>query len=341
MKRNKFFWIILLLVTIGIVLAVLFEFSSIFQNSTNEQNITVKNKQLTQEENISKLELNNKAKISEVNNTTFPDIKKKAEVKIILTHKSKIILEDNLKTYNKIGNFYLKGDFTKQETERITKQLINKKGLFLVEKGDNQITVTLIIPTKISREKISLNTLQNKTFLKIIKNANVYYVDKNISKEVYEKVIHSISKGNFVRKGIFIIMKGDNNSIIVNIAQVNYLTKDTISSSFSNGCERRLTIHFDFNSYDINKSNEPQLNNLKKEIHILFPSQIIINGYTDNIGSKTYNQRLSLKRAKSVSKFLDFNNSKVQGFGEEKPVTSNHTPKERALNRRTEIILCN
>ena len=46
------------------------------------------------------------------------------------------------------------------------------------------------------------------------------------------------------------------------------------------------------------------------------------------------------KETKSVKKYLDFNNTKIMGYGEEMPLVANNSPKNRALNRRAEIIIC-
>jgi len=71
---------------------------------------------------------------------------------------------------------------------------------------------------------------------------------------------------------------------------------------------------------------------------------VVVTGYTDSVGSDSYNQKLSEDRAKSVADFLV--NKKVNparldviGFCEENPVASNKTKEGRSLNRRVEITL--
>lgn len=71
---------------------------------------------------------------------------------------------------------------------------------------------------------------------------------------------------------------------------------------------------------------------------------IVVSGYTDSVGSNSYNQKLSEDRAKSVADFLvtkQVNSARIElaGLGEKHPVASNKTSKGRSLNRRVEITL--
>jgi len=65
-------------------------------------------------------------------------------------------------------------------------------------------------------------------------------------------------------------------------------------------------------------------------------------GYTDNVGTDAYNQRLSERRVNSVRQYIvgkGVDNGRVagQGFGESKPIADNKTAEGRAKNRRVEI----
>lgn len=68
-----------------------------------------------------------------------------------------------------------------------------------------------------------------------------------------------------------------------------------------------------------------------------------ITGYTDNTGSRSYNQKLSVSRAKSIQRYLvPFNGSLhyiARGRGESAPVASNRTPAGREQNRRVVVII--
>jgi outer membrane protein OmpA-like peptidoglycan-associated protein len=72
--------------------------------------------------------------------------------------------------------------------------------------------------------------------------------------------------------------------------------------------------------------------------------EIVVEGYTDSVGSEGYNEQLSLDRAESVRDFLtrkgvDPERIRIQGYGESSPVADNRTPEGRANNRRVEIVL--
>jgi SH3 domain-containing YSC84-like protein 1 len=68
-----------------------------------------------------------------------------------------------------------------------------------------------------------------------------------------------------------------------------------------------------------------------------------VEGYTDNVGDKAANQKLSEERAQSVANWLvahgiDRNRLTVKGYGESNPVADNATPAGRAKNRIVERI---
>ena len=67
---------------------------------------------------------------------------------------------------------------------------------------------------------------------------------------------------------------------------------------------------------------------------------IEVEGYTDNIGEKAYNDQLGLERAESVKRYLyqehqiPLHRINVISYGSDKPVAPNATRAGRALNRR-------
>ena len=71
---------------------------------------------------------------------------------------------------------------------------------------------------------------------------------------------------------------------------------------------------------------------------------IVIAGHTDSTGSDALNQKLSERRAQSVSTYFNtagviIDRIEVIGFGETQPVASNKTEAGKELNRRVEITL--
>lgn len=73
---------------------------------------------------------------------------------------------------------------------------------------------------------------------------------------------------------------------------------------------------------------------------------ILIEGFTDSVGSDQYNLKLSLQRANAVrdaitSKGISAERIATKGYGQQFPVESNATPAGRQKNRRVEIIILN
>lgn len=105
-----------------------------------------------------------------------------------------------------------------------------------------------------------------------------------------------------------------------------------------------LRFNFDFNKAKIKKIYYPQIAKIAKSLKSNPKLKIEIDGYTDNIGSKKYNLKLSLKRAEAVKEILirkyhiSPKRIKVKGFGENYPLLPNTTETNRAINRRVEII---
>jgi len=61
--------------------------------------------------------------------------------------------------------------------------------------------------------------------------------------------------------------------------------------------------------------------------------KVIVEGHTDNIGNKEYNQRLTEQRAHTVAKYLHsmglHDKLSYKGYGEEKPINKNESSEGR------------
>lgn len=99
-------------------------------------------------------------------------------------------------------------------------------------------------------------------------------------------------------------------------------------------------------------SNLSEINSVSKEVLLLFSEYLVenksfnvsIHGHTDNIGSRRDNLVLSKSRALAVYNFLTkqgVNSDRLSydGFGEDKPLSSNLSKEGRAENRRTEFMI--
>ncbi|WP_025305484.1 OmpA family protein [Thermocrinis ruber] len=106
----------------------------------------------------------------------------------------------------------------------------------------------------------------------------------------------------------------------------------------------RARIHFDFNKADIKKEYIPLLKEVAKVLKENPNINLRIEGYTDDIGTKAYNQKLALRRAMAVKNFLVKEGIKperiqIVGFGKERYIAENTTPIGRLTNRRAEFIV--
>ncbi len=99
---------------------------------------------------------------------------------------------------------------------------------------------------------------------------------------------------------------------------------------------------FDFNSSALRSASRTSLRDMSN-VFKQYPNTIIsVQGHTDSIGSASYNQRLSVRRADAVGDYLQslgVNNDRLEtiGYGESQPRATNNTASGRQANRRVEI----
>lgn len=103
-------------------------------------------------------------------------------------------------------------------------------------------------------------------------------------------------------------------------------------------------ILFDFDSAELRAGAKNSIENLSDVLKDYENTKILIAGYTDSKGSKEYNQKLSLRRAKSVALYMakqdvDADRMIIKGYGESNPVAPNTTAAGRQKNRRVEIAI--
>ncbi len=101
---------------------------------------------------------------------------------------------------------------------------------------------------------------------------------------------------------------------------------------------------FAFNKYDLKPEAREKLAKVSG-ILLAYPDlKVQVEGYTDNIGSDDYNQKLSEQRADSVRDYLvrenvTDSNVSAAGYGKSNPIADNSTNDGRAQNRRVELVV--
>lgn len=103
-------------------------------------------------------------------------------------------------------------------------------------------------------------------------------------------------------------------------------------------------ISFEFNKSDLTATVRSAISEAAHQLLAVNIHQLRVEGHTDNIGAREYNQELSLRRANSVAAVLvteGFAKENVdsQGYGAKQPAADNATEEGRAQNRRVEIIV--
>jgi len=99
---------------------------------------------------------------------------------------------------------------------------------------------------------------------------------------------------------------------------------------------------FDFDKAVLKPEAKAKLDDLVGKLKPINLEVIIAVGHTDGIGSDTYNNKLSVRRAEAVkaylvSKGIEPNRVYTEGKGKKQPVADNKTAEGRAKNRRVEI----
>lgn len=101
---------------------------------------------------------------------------------------------------------------------------------------------------------------------------------------------------------------------------------------------------FSTGSANLTSSDKMRLDKIATRLKQEAPgARLTVTGHTDNVGKDAYNQKLSERRALSVTDYLVESGVprssfvEVTGMGESQPVADNSTADGRAMNRRVEI----
>lgn len=133
------------------------------------------------------------------------------------------------------------------------------------------------------------------------------------------------------------------------VAHIEVTSEKEKNKSLDKFCQKQFKellsknkINFSYNKANLQSSSHILLTKIIETLKACPKANIVIEGHTDTDGSKRYNQMLSEKRAKAVKVYLVKKGVKEDrltaiGYGEIKPITSNHNRIGKELNRRIEL----
>ncbi|AMB88013.1 porin [Pseudomonas agarici] len=104
----------------------------------------------------------------------------------------------------------------------------------------------------------------------------------------------------------------------------------------------QLDVKFDFDKSVVKPNSYADIKNLADFMKQYPQTSTVVKGYTDNVGTDAYNQKLSERRAHAVAQVLTnqygVEQSRVSslGYGKNNPAASNATKEGQAINRRVE-----
>lgn len=101
---------------------------------------------------------------------------------------------------------------------------------------------------------------------------------------------------------------------------------------------------FDFNSAQIRPQAEATYSKIASVVKTYDKTVIHVVGNTDSVGSDSYNQQLSQRRASAVANLLmaqgvPSDRLREEGRGKREPIASNDTDEGRSRNRRVDIVI--
>ncbi len=103
-------------------------------------------------------------------------------------------------------------------------------------------------------------------------------------------------------------------------------------------------LYFESDSTELIKKSSAIMSNVLLEINERQPCEIGVIGHTDRLGSRSYNIKLSFKRAAAVEKILRASDLEIGGIyisshGENDPVIKTPDGVSEPLNRRVEVVI--
>ena len=189
----------------------------------------------------------------------------------------------------------------------------------------------------------SINSLNGKYKVEAYSNENIFSKINskiNLNKnnfDIYILFEKNFEKTNNWRTGIGINYRFNTLSDLNPMNIISNLEKES-------RINLRTKSYFEFDKSDLNNNSKKVIEKFSEEINKNnLKGKIKVEGYTDNIGKSSYNEKLSLERANRVAEELKKQvksrdtEYEILGKGASNPIGDNGTEKGRAKNRRVEI----
>ena len=208
----------------------------------------------------------------------------------------------------------------------------------------------------ITVEEKSLTVFKGKILDAITKNSIAADIEITINStgEVYTSLKSNSSTGKFLLSlpagknyGISVAADGylfhSENFDLPKGDGFNLVNKDIELKNIKVGSNITLrNVFFNSGKWDVKSDSYAELDRLVALLSDIPALKIELSGHTDNVGSVSFNELLSQRRADAVVNYLvgkgvDKKRLSAKGYGQSKPVDSNNTAEGRALNRRTEF----
>ncbi|QFT56000.1 OmpA family protein [Microbulbifer sp. THAF38] len=151
---------------------------------------------------------------------------------------------------------------------------------------------------------------------------------------------------DMVRAGL--VLQGKNSELTQKNQELKELKKELEKMGSKQNSEGNVLtlgdVLFAFDDHKLQPGAKPTVRKVADFLSAHENTRVVIEGYTDSLGSEEYNVGLSVKRAQSIQKALvkaGVTNERitVKGYGESNPVASNKSAVGRQHNRRVEVVL--
>lgn len=129
------------------------------------------------------------------------------------------------------------------------------------------------------------------------------------------------------------------------VSDFGEITKDLFLTEIKKGEAIRLNnIFFETASATLEPESFNEIDRLVKLMEDKKKIEVLIGGHSDNVGSESFNIKLSSERANAVMAYLieqgiSEDRITAEGYGPSTPVASNDTEEGKALNRRVEFTI--